>query len=151
PNQGNPALLNNLRDFVEELQDAYTVPNGPSKNIEFIRNLTGMSGMTSINVIYYDDRDVLIAVGRFGLRTFDFTNPESPEALDHLTSEELMLEGIDTRGTFWQSESTNVDQNRKLVILSRDPRAYGGNQDNPTHKSGFYLIDAVDPTDLKLI
>jgi hypothetical protein len=28
--------------------------------------------------------------------------------------------------TFWQNEDMDVDRKRKLVLLSRDPRAYAG-------------------------
>jgi hypothetical protein len=125
-------------------------PAGDIKNFEFIRNLGGMNSMTSINVLNYGDRDVLVAVGRFGVRTFDLSDPTDPKALDHLPSTDLRVEG-DTSGTFWQSESTNVDQRRKLIFLSRDPRAYGGNQNNPNHKSGVYIVDARDPDNLELV
>jgi hypothetical protein len=125
-----------------------TPPPGPIKNFEFIRNLSGMNNITSINVMTYGDGDVLVAVGRFGVKTFDLTDPESPQEIDHLPSEDLMLDS-DTGGTFWQSESTNVDQRRKLIFLSRDPRAYNGPQDSG--ESGVYIVDAADPENLELI
>lgn len=123
-------------------------PAGAIENFEFIRNLGGTANITSVNVLSYGSGDVLVAVGRFGVRTFDLADPESPQALDHLTSEALRLPS-DTAGTFWQSESTNVDQRRKLIFLSRDPRAYNGPQSSGV--SGVYIIDAEDPSDLGLI
>ena len=125
-----------------------TPPPGPIKNFEFIRNLSGMNSITSVNVMKYGWGDVLVAVGRFGVRTFDLSDPEDPQLLDHLLSAELMNEG-DTSGTFWQSESTNVDQRRKLIFLSRDPRAY--NKPQNSGPSGVYIIDARDPTNLELM
>src|SRR5690606_17311576 len=81
--------------------------------------------------------------------TFDISrDPTNPQLLDHLTSDELRLPG-DTAGTFWQSESTNVDPNRKLIFLSRDPRAY--NKPQNTGISGVYFVDAKDPSNLKLL
>jgi hypothetical protein len=123
-------------------------PPGDIENFEFIRNLDGMGGITSINVMNYGSGDVLVAVGRFGVKTFDLSDPESPQELDHLPSDDLMLD-TDSSGTFWQSESTNVDQRRKLIFLSRDPRAYSGPQNSGT--SGVYIVDARDPQSLKLM
>ena len=123
-------------------------PPGAIKNFDFLGNLGGMNNITSINVMSHGSGDVLVAVGRFGVRTFDLSNPEAPQALDHLPSEDLMNPG-DTSGTFWQSESTNVDQKRKLIFLSRDPRAY--NKPQNSGPSGVYIIDARDPEDLSLI
>ena len=123
-------------------------PPGDIKNLEFLRNLGGMNSITSINVLSFASGDVLVAVGRFGVRTFDLADPTDPQPLDHLPSADLMNEG-DTSGTFWQSESTNVDQRRKLIFLSRDPRAYNHPQD--AGPSGVYIIDANDPENLELI
>ncbi|MBY5161405.1 hypothetical protein [Salsipaludibacter albus] len=125
-------------------------PPGDIKNFEFIRNLDEMNSITSINVLNYGDGDVLVAVGRFGVKTFDLADPTDPQLLDHLPSDDLMLD-TDSSGTFWQSESTNVDQKRKYIFLSRDPRAYSGNQDSPDSESGVYVIDARDPSALRLV
>ncbi len=58
------------------------------------------------------------------------------------------------RGTLddmWENEDMDVDQNRKLVFLSRDPRAYGGSTGNPASRSGIYVIDVRDPENLRVI
>jgi hypothetical protein len=127
---------------------AQEAPAGDIENFEFIRNLGGMNAITSINVLSYGSGDVLVAVGRFGVKTFDLADPEDPVELDHLVSDDLKLDG-DVAGTFWQSESTNVDQRRKLLFLSRDPRAYNGPQNAGV--SGVYIIDARDPRSLELV
>ncbi len=123
-------------------------PAGDIKNFDFIRTVPGTASITSLNVLFHEQGDVLVAVGRFGVRTFDLSDPENPTPLDHLTSDELRLEG-DTAGTFWQSESTNVDHRRSLIFLSRDPRAY--NKPQNTGTSGVYIIDASNPSNLELI
>lgn len=123
-------------------------PPGEMENLEFIRNVGGLNNITSINVLDYGNRDVLVAVGRFGLKTFDLSDPERPVELGHLPSDDLRLAG-DVAGTFWQSESTNVDQRRKLVFLSRDPRAYNGPQNAGV--SGVYIVDVRDPRSPQLI
>ncbi len=133
---------------VSPAAQAQQPPPGPIHNLEFIRSIPGLTAITSHNILYHERGDVLVAVGRLGVATFDLADPENPTPLDHLTSDELRLAG-DVAGTFWQSESTNIDQRRKLIFLSRDPRAYNGPQDAGV--SGVYIIDASDPSDLKLI
>ena len=89
-------------------------------------------------------RDVMFVAGRFGLKSFDITNPTQPKLLDWLGDgiDDPFLEdgnpGLGSqaprRGTIddmWENEDMDVDQNRKLVFLSRDPRAYGGSTATP--------------------
>ena len=57
----------------------------------------------------------------------------------------------------------DLDQDRKLALLSRDPRAYAGttsrepndpddpDPNNATNIAGVYVVDAKDPRDLKWI
>lgn len=124
-------------------------PPGDIKNVDFIRNVGDTGGLTALNLLRYGRQDVLVAVGRFGVKTFDISSdPTNPQLLDHLTSDELRLPG-DTAGTFWQSESTNLDPVRKLIFLSRDPRAY--NKPQNTGISGVYFVDAKNPSNLKLL
>src|SRR5215204_4894106 len=117
----------------------------------------------SINFIDYGDpradqpdgaatRDVMFVAGRFGLKSFDITNPTQPKLLDWLGDGDP---GNGTqaprRGTIddmWENEDMDVDQDRKLVFLSRDPRAYGGSTSNPASRSGIYVIDVRHPEDL---
>src|SRR5690606_19585266 len=96
-------------------------PPGDIKNVDFIRNVGDTGGLTALNLLRYGRQDGLVAVGRFGVKTFDISSdPTNPQLLDHLTCDELSLPG-DTDGSFWQSESTNHDPVRKLIFLSRDP------------------------------
>jgi hypothetical protein len=88
-----------------------------------------------------------------------------------LSSERLKLQGDpdvdfgppDTSApvsTFWQNEDMDVDRKRKLVLLSRDPRAYGGTTtgspgdvmpNGATNIAGVYIVDARDPEALRLL
>ncbi len=77
----------------------------------------------------------MLVTGRFGLKSYSLDNPGHPELLDEITAEELRLPGdppVNTDpaagpiSTFWQNEDMDLDQNRKLALLSRDPRAYAG-------------------------
>ena len=83
----------------------------------------------------------MVVTGRFGVKTYSLENPTKPKLLDELSAERLKLEGDpdvdfgppDTSApvsTFWQNEDMDVDQDRKLLILSRDPRAYAGTTNN---------------------
>jgi hypothetical protein len=142
--------------------DAATPPPGAIKNVEFMKNLPEGRQATAINFMTYGQgskaRDVMLITGRFGLKTYDMSNPESPVLLDELGNDKLVLQYDLDRGrtpsasrTFWQNEDMDVDQRRKLAFLSRDPRAFGGSTGSNTDVAGVYIIDAKDPADLQLI
>ena len=120
--------------------------------------------VTAINFLAYDAdtgkrprqpaRDVLFAVGRFGLKSYDISDPTSPVLLDWLgdgIGDPPVPGGNEFGGLdgFWQNEDMEVDPHRKLVILSRDPRAYDGT--TQTGESGVYIINALDPTNLRVL
>ena len=106
----------------------------------------------------------MLVTGRFGLKSYSLDDPAHPELLDEITAEELRLPGdppVNTDpaagpiSTFWQNEDMDVDQNRKLALLSRDPRAYAGSTsrepgdpdpNDATNIAGVYVVDAKDPT-----
>ena len=123
-----------------ESQQAVPFVPGPATqgNTELVAHIDGLNDVTALNFIDYGDRDVLFATGRFGLQSFDVTDPSSPVFLDSLEMPD-----------FWENEDMDVDVERKLVMLSRDPRAYGGSTDDGV--AGVYLIDAADPAALRRI
>jgi len=109
-------------------------------------------------------RDVMFVAGRFGLKAFDITVPTEPELLDWLgdgIDDPFLEDGnpgdgsqAPRRGTLddmWENEDMDVDQDRKLVFLSRDPRAYGGSTGNPASRSGIYVVDVRDPEHMRVI
>jgi hypothetical protein len=136
-------------------------PPGAIGNVEFVKNLPGMKWATAINFIQYDDgRDVMFATGRFGLRAFDVSDPENPAPLGAVDNEALRLQGdppVDTDdsdgqiSTYWQNEDMDVDADRKLVFLSRDPRSFKGTTRSDTSVAGVYIVDASDPENLGII
>jgi hypothetical protein len=96
--------------------------------------------------------------GRFGLKAFDITRPEQPVLLDWLgdgVDDPILPDGSpqpNRKGLLddmWENEDVSVDQDRKLVFLSRDPRAYGGNTNSG--ESGVYIIDARHPERLEVL
>ena len=163
-------------------------PAGSMKNVELVGNLPEAKASTAINFMTYGKKDrgkgkfdwlwnwfgkpkdkgqdVMFVTGRFGLKTYDLANPMKPKFLDEITAEELRLPGdppyspSNPTSTFWQNEDMDVDEKRKLALLSRDPRAYRGSTsrgpgetdpNGATNIAGVYVIDAKNPADLKLL
>ena len=88
--------------------------------------------------------DVMLVTGRFGLKSYSLSNPRRPQLLDEITVEDLRLPG-DPPVNF-DSATPPLDvlaerghgrrsQDRKLVLLSRDPRAYA-RLDDPGARRG---------------
>ena len=89
-----------------------------------------------------------MVTGRFGLKSYSLADPANPQLLDEITSQELELPGDpptdftvtepggDPASTFWQNEDMDVDQARKLVLISRDPRSYRGSTSRGAGRGG---------------
>ena len=45
----------------------------------------------------------------------------------------------------------DVDADRKLVFMARDPRSFKGTTGSDTSIAGVYIIDAADPANLGLL
>ncbi|TCO53570.1 LVIVD repeat-containing protein [Actinocrispum wychmicini] len=108
------------------------------KNVKLLANLPEAQGAISISFLQYGWRDVMMVSGQFGLKAYDLANPAKPKLVG-----ELNIPGM------WETENTEVDQHRKLVFLSRDPRAFGGN--THTGESGIYVVDARRPEKLSVL
>lgn len=116
-----------------------TAPPGDYDGVEFVGNLPEAVGATAINFLDYGaKRKAMFVTGRFGLKSYDVTNPEKPKLLD----------SIDMPG-FWENEDMDVDPSRKLVFLSQDPRAFGEPQS--TGESGVYIVSARHPEKLEIL
>jgi hypothetical protein len=151
---------------------------GQGKNVQLVKTIPEGKWATAINFLEYRDgghghggrtRDVMMVTGRFGLKSYSLENPAKPQLLDEISSERLKLPGDpdvdftvkpdgDATSTFWQNEDMDVDQDRKLVLISRDPRSFKGTTGNDpgdangaTNIAGVYVIDAGDPEALRLI
>jgi hypothetical protein len=145
-----------------------------SKNVERVKTLPEGKWATAINFLNYGTQggDVMLVTGRFGLKSYSLKDPANPKLLDEITSKQLELPGDpptdftvsqpggDPKSTFWQNEDMDVDQNRKLALISRDPRSYRGStsrdpgQADPngaTNIAGVYVVDAKNPRNLKLL
>jgi hypothetical protein len=141
-----------------------------SKNVELLDNLQEAKYATAINFLQYKHKsDVMLVTGRFGLKSYSLRDPRHPRLLDEITSEDLRLPGDpavnfdESKGplsTFWQNEDMDVDQDRKLALISRDPRSYKGSTsrepgeadpNGATNIAGVYVVDAKDPSRLRLL
>ena len=145
--------------------------SGASRGVELLDTLGEATDATAINFMTYGGGDeverVMLVTGRFGLKSYSLADPAHPELLDEVTAEELRLPGdppvnfsSTPPSTFWQNEDMDVDQERKLALLSRDPRAYAGSTtrepgeedpNNATNIAGVYVIDAQDPRALSIL
>jgi hypothetical protein len=106
---------------------------GAVKNVQALGNVPDAAGAISLNFLQYGRRDVMVVSGQFGLKSYDVTdNPAAPKLIGQVN-----LPGM------WETEDTEVDAARKLVFLSRDPRAFGGN--THTGESAIYIIDVSRP------
>jgi hypothetical protein len=138
----------------------FAAPAGAaSKNVTLQDNLPGAKYATAINFLQYrHGGDVMLVTGRFGLKTYSLRDPAHPRLLDQITSEDLRLPGdppvsFDENdfSTFWQNEDMDVDQDRKLALISRDPRSYRGTTSDDKSVAGIYVVDAKKPGHLKLL
>jgi len=158
---------------------------GQGKNVQLVKTIPEGKWATAINFLEYGggghghgdrgggdrSRDVMLVTGRFGLKSYSLADPAKPQLLDEISSERLKLPGDpdvdftpdpakegDPHSTFWQNEDMDVDQDRKLVLISRDPRSYNGTVRNTpgdpngaTNIAGVYIVDASDPEALRLL
>ncbi|WP_410659046.1 LVIVD repeat-containing protein [Amycolatopsis sp. lyj-112] len=106
---------------------------GAVKNVKAVGNVPDAAGAIAMGFLQYGHRDVMAVSGEFGLKVYDLTkNPAAPKLIG-----EVSLPGL------WETEDTEVDVERKLVFLARDPRAFGGT--TQTGESGIYIIDLKNP------
>lgn len=127
------------------LDDVHNIPtNAVAGNVTFLDNVRGVSGYSGLNFIHYSKYhyDFMFANGTGGLAVWSLRNPAHPALIATVPASQLRVEG-DTQDRFWEGENMTVDQKRKLVFLSRDPRGFGGTLS--TGQSGFYIIDVKDP------
>jgi hypothetical protein len=97
-------------------------------------------------------REVLVTTGRFGFRTYDVTNPESPQLLDTFQPPDIL-----GANGYWQDEDMDLDVRRNLIIGALDARHTDvdqsrcpgtGSSRDPGCRSGFYVISYADPANL---
>jgi len=110
---------------------------------------SAVAGLAFMRYPGTSDRDVMFGDGPFGLGAWSLADPAHPRLLGSVSAATLALPGDDVARGFWEGEHLQVDQARKLVFVTRDPRAYGGTLQ--TGQLGIYVIDARDPRHLRLV
>jgi hypothetical protein len=108
-----------------------------------------VTGMAFVRYRGGHDSDVMFADGPFGLAAWSLSAPRRPRLLGEVPAARLALKDDDASKGFWEGEHLQVDQARKLVFLSRDPRAFGGTLQGG--QPGLYVIDARNPRRLRVV
>lgn len=131
------------------LDDQHNVPtNAVSGNVTFLDNVRGVSGYSSLNFIHYSNYgDFMFANGTGGLAIWSLKDPKHPALVSKVTAAQLRLPG-DTQDRFWEGENLTIDSKRKLVLMTRDPRGFGGTVS--TGQSGLYVVDVKNPWQPKI-
>ena len=145
---------------------AADAPPGAIENVDYIGTLADTDGAVAINFLEYrsghhswgwrkgrsDTRNVMMVSGTFGLKSYDISIPSAPILLDEIDETEFRLPSDPETYSraFWENEDMDVDQDRKLVIMARDPHAYDGSTSSPSAVAGVYIVDAADPENLDL-
>ena len=133
------------------LPDTHNIPtNAVTDHVTFTDNVRGVSGYSAANFIDYGGElgDFMFANGTGGLAIWSLKDPAHPSYVARVTAAQLRVPG-DTQDRFYEGENMTVDAKRKYVIMSRDPRGFGGTL--TTGKSGFYIIDVKNPYDPKIV
>ncbi|MFC6881986.1 LVIVD repeat-containing protein [Actinomadura yumaensis] len=117
--------------------------DGAVKGVERVGGVPDAKGAISLMFMDYGHgrhkRTIMYATGQFGLKAYDITaDPRTPKLVGQLN-----MPGM------WETEDTDFDPKRKIIYLSRDPRAFGGN--TSTGESGVYVVDAAKPESLRQI
>src|SRR5919201_307516 len=68
-------------------------------------------------------RDVLVTTGKYGFRTYDVSDPASPQLIGSFQPPEVL-----GANGYWQDEDMELDVKRKLIIGAPDPRHDGVDQ-----------------------
>jgi len=125
--------------------DAKTTASEAIKGVRRVGGVDDAKGAISAMFIDYDQghgrakRTIMYVTGQFGLKAYDITaDPRAPRLVGQLD-----MPGM------WETEDTDFDPKRKIIYLSRDPRAFGGN--TATGESGVYVVDASKPESLRQI
>jgi hypothetical protein len=130
-----------------------------SDSLAYVGRVAGAAGIVEGKIDTVAGRSVLVTTGRYGFKTYDVSDPESPRLLDTFQPPEVL-----GANGYWQDEDMELDVRRKLIIGALDPRHDDVDQAscpgigtlsiktrNPDCRSGFYVISYANPEDLRQI
>ena len=105
-----------------------------SSNVTFVTNLPEMAAAISINFL---SNNVMVVSTVTGIYTYDISNPSSPSLLGAFPQ------------YIWENEDVDVDVDRSLIFLSRDPRGFTSPATTAFPYGAVQIIDATNPRSLK--
>jgi hypothetical protein len=126
-----------------------------SDSLEYVTRVENSAMIVEGKFDTVDKREILVTTGRFGFKTYDVSDPESPQLLDTFQPADIL-----GANGYWQDEDMDLDVRRDLIIGSLDPRhddvdlsacPEGGHTRTPGCRSGFYVISYEDPENLRQV
>ena len=126
-----------------------------SDSLEYVARVPDSAQIVEGKFDTVEQRQILVTTGRFGFKTYDVSDPESPQLLDTFLPADIL-----GPNGYWQDEDMDLDVRRNLIIGALDPRHTdadqtgcppGGTTRNPACRSGFYVISYRIPTNLRQI
>ena len=126
-----------------------------SDSLEYVARVPDSAQIVEGKFDTVEQRQILVTTGRFGFKTYDVSDPESPQLLDTFLPADIL-----GPNGYWQDEDMDLDVRRNLIIGALDPRHTdagqtgcppGGSTRNPACRSGFYVISYQDPENLRQI
>jgi hypothetical protein len=126
-----------------------------SDSLEYVARVPDSAQIVEGKFDTVEQRQILVTTGRFGFKTYDVSNPESPQLLDTFLPADIL-----GPNGYWQDEDMDLDVRRNLIIGSLDPRHTdagqtgcppGGSTRLPACRSGFYVISYQDPENLQQV
>ena len=126
-----------------------------SDSLGYVARVPDSAGIVEGKFDSVGKREILVTTGRFGFKTYDVSDPESPQLLDTFQPADIL-----GANGYWQDEDMDLDVQRNLIIGALDPRHDDidqtacpgtGTTRNPACRSGFYVISYVDPENLQQV
>ena len=126
-----------------------------SDSLEYVARVPDSAGIVEGKFDTVGKREILVTTGRFGFKTYDVSDPESPQLLDTFQPADIL-----GANGYWQDEDMDLDVRRNLIIGALDPRHDDvdqtacpgtGTTRNPACRSGFYVISYEDPANLRQV
>jgi hypothetical protein len=130
-----------------------------SDSLEYVARVPDSAAIVEGKFDTVGGREVLVTTGTYGFRTYDVSDPASPQLIGSFQPPEVLGPNC-----YWQDEDMELDVKRKLIIGALDPRHDDVDQvscpgigqlsaktRNPKCRSGFYVISYADPSHLEQV
>ena len=88
-----------------------------SDSLEYVARVPVSAGIVEGKFDTVGKREILVTTGRFGFKTYDVSDPESPQLLDTFQPADIL-----GANGYWQDEDMDLDVRRNLIIGALDPR-----------------------------